>query len=52
MASYKLKFGTIYAYVPRIVFSKWEWLNLAFLKKNIYDAARMKVTNIYKRIKP
>lgn len=52
MASYKLKFGTIYAYVPRIVFSKWEWLNLAFLKKNVYDAARMKVTNIYKRIKP
>ncbi len=27
MASYKLKFGTIYAYVPRITFVKYKWLN-------------------------
>ncbi len=26
MATYKLKFGTIYAYVPRIIFTKHQWL--------------------------
>lgn len=26
MANYKLKFGTIYAYVPRLIFTKHEWI--------------------------
>ena len=26
MADYKLKFGTIYAYVPRLIFTKYQWI--------------------------
>ena len=26
MANYKLKFGTKYAYVPRMIFYKYKWL--------------------------
>lgn len=26
MADYKLKFGTIYAYVPKLIFSKYKWV--------------------------
>lgn len=32
MANYKLKFGTVYAYVPRLIFSKYSW---------IYDAKNL-----------
>lgn len=41
MASYKLKFGTIYAYVPRIVFTKREWIYKAkMLAKDLYHRTR------------
>ena len=26
MANYKLKFGTVYAYVPRLIFTKYDWI--------------------------
>ncbi len=32
MAPYKLKFGTIYAYVPRITFVKYEWIKVLYNK--------------------
>ena len=41
MASYKLKFGTIYAYVPRIVFTKKEWIYRGkLLAKDLYRRTR------------
>lgn len=38
MASYKLKFGTQYAYVPRFVFTKYTWQGKAkaFAKKTYF----------------
>lgn len=42
MASYKLKFGTKYAYVPRMVFYKYRWLyQLKTLLKKAYYNLRM-----------
>lgn len=42
MASYKLKFGTVYEYVPRIAFAKYPWmLNiLPFMKKSYHFIKR------------
>lgn len=43
MANYKLKFGTIYAYVPRIIFTKHKWIYRGkILAKKIYKATRHK----------
>lgn len=38
MADYKLKFGTVYAYVPRLVFTKYQWIRQAkeLAKKTYY----------------
>ena len=37
MANYKLKFGTIYAYVPRLVFSKYGFIDdFRYLLKRLY----------------
>lgn len=48
MADYKLKFGTIYAYVPRMVFSKYSWLydakNLA--KRLYYRSRKLLIKNM------
>lgn len=43
MATYKLKFGTVYEYVPRIAFAKYSWmLNiLPWLKKQYHAAKRL-----------
>ena len=54
MANYKLKFGTIYAYVPRIIFTKHEWIfrGKNFAKK-LYHATRRKIVGANKtNIKP
>ena len=41
MATYKLKFGTIYAYVPRIVFTKYKWTyQLKLFAKRMYFSIR------------
>lgn len=41
MANYKLKFGTIYAYVPRLIFSKYSWLyDAKNLAKRLYHRSR------------
>lgn len=39
MASYKLKFGTIYAYVPRLIFTKYNFIYTlkTFAKNCFYD---------------
>lgn len=38
MADYKLKFGTVYAFVPRLVFTKRQWIRQAkdLAKKTYY----------------
>lgn len=47
MASYKLKFGTKYAYVPRMIFFKYKWLYSAkTLAKNLYYNTRQTMQNI------
>lgn len=51
MASYKLKFGTKYAYVPRMIFYKYRWLyRLKSLLKNLYGKLRLFRQNIKKKI--
>lgn len=41
MADYKLKFGTMYAYVPRLLYSKYNWLwTLKDTAKKIYHLRR------------
>lgn len=38
MSNYKLKFGTIYAYVPRLIFSRYSFLNdLRRIAKQLYQ---------------
>jgi hypothetical protein len=42
MATYKLKFGTYYEYVPRIAFAKYDWMLqiLPWLKKQYHNLKR------------
>ena len=42
MATYKLKFGTVYEYIPRIAFAKYPWmLNiLPWMKKQYHNSKR------------
>lgn len=50
MASYKLKFGTIYAYVPRLKFAKYNvLLNWSGLLKNIYHHYGRKLLELFRR---
>lgn len=49
MASYKLKFGTKYAYVPRMIFYKYRWLYwLKCLIKSTYYNTRTSLQKIKK----
>jgi hypothetical protein len=43
MATYKLKFGTVYEYVPRIAFAKYPWMLsiLPWLKKQYHNTKRL-----------
>ena len=50
MASYKLKFGTVYAYVPRIKFAKYKFLlNWTQWLKNLYHHYGRKLIEQLKR---
>lgn len=50
MASYKLKFGTIYTYVPRIVFTKYKWTyQLKLFAKNTFFNVRKAIAHIVGR---
>ena len=41
MANYKLKFGTKYAYVPRLIFTRYNWiLRAKKIAKNLYYSTR------------
>lgn len=47
MANYKLKFGTIYAYVPSIHFTKYEFVyKIKIIAKNIYHKIRGIISKI------
>lgn len=47
MANYKLKFGSIYAYVPRLYFSKYSWIHtFKSFAKNVYFGVRGFVAKI------
>lgn len=47
MADYKLKFGTIYAYVPRIYFTKYAWVyDLKTWAKHSYHSVRFRIAKI------
>lgn len=48
MHSYKLKFGTVYAYVPRLIFTKYPWLRKA---KNYAQKAYFFFRNSMARVK-
>lgn len=46
MANYKLKFGTMYAYVPRLVFTKYDWIYKAkHQMKRLYYSSRKLLIN-------
>ena len=50
MASYKLKFGTIYAYVPKLVFAKHQWIvSSKEYAKEVYFVVRNKVGKLLYR---
>lgn len=50
MADYKLKFGTIYAYVPRLIFCKYNWVYVAKnTAKHAYHSIRNAIAKYKKR---
>jgi hypothetical protein len=51
MATYKLKFGTVYEYIPRIAFAKYSWmLNiLPWLKLQYHNTKRLIAKVVGKR---
>lgn len=52
MHSYKLKFGTVYAYVPRLIFTKYTWLRKAKIyAQRIYFFFRNSMVNVTLRVK-
>lgn len=47
MAHYKLKFGTIYAYVPRMIFTKYQWVyDAKLLARKVYYNTRQMLGKI------
>lgn len=47
MATYKLKFGTLYEYVPRIAFAKYPWmLNILPCLKKLYHKVKLFIAKI------
>lgn len=51
MASYKLKFGTVYAYVPRLKFAKYAlFLNLTSYLKRLYHSGIKRIIDSLGRI--
>ena len=53
MATYKLKFGTVYEYVPRIAFAKYSWMLhiLPWLKKQYHNSKILIAKIVGKKIK-
>ena len=52
MASYKLKFGTIYAYVPRLIFTKYRFIyNLKTFAKHCFYDTRLFAANIIRKFR-